>query len=114
MDASDVRKIKNQALAEMRVRTGASKTRVTISDREWEAIQAGAISTNVLTKILQNADMDRVRELATPRTNTVMTSVKQTRARQMLAAGKSQAEIAEALGVKVSTLNSFINSEGGE
>lgn len=113
MDAADLRKIKNQALAEARVRTGASKTRVTISDREWEAIQAGAISTNVLTKILQNADMDRVRELATPRVRTVMTSVAQARAKQMLANGQTMAEISDALGIHQSTLKSFFN-EGGE
>ncbi len=112
LEPSDVKKIKNQALAEMRVRTGAGKTRIQISDKEWDAIQAGAISTNQLTKILQNADLDRVRELATPRTPTVMTSVKQSRAKQMLASGYTQAEVANQLGVNLSTLKSFI--EGGE
>jgi DNA-binding CsgD family transcriptional regulator len=111
MDASDVKKIKNQALAEARVRTGASKTRITISDKEWDAIQAGAISTNTLNKILTNADMDRVRELATPRQRTVMTSAKQSRAKQMLASGYTQAEVANQLGVALGTLKSFINEE---
>lgn len=111
MDAADLKKIKNQALAEMRTRTQSSKTRVQISDREWEAIQAGAISTNVLNQILRNADLDRVRELATPRTPTVMTSVKQQRAKQMLAMGRTQAEIAATLGVAPSTLKSFLAGE---
>jgi DNA-binding CsgD family transcriptional regulator len=111
MDASDLKKIKNQALAEARVRTGASKTRIDISDKEWEAIQAGAISTNTLTQILRNADTDRVRELATPRQPTVMTSVKQARAKQMLASGYTQAEVANQLGVALGTLKSFIAEE---
>lgn len=111
MDSADVKKIKNQALAEMRVRTGANKTRIDITDAEWDAIQAGAISTNTLTKILSNADMDRVRALATPRQPTVMTSVKQSRAKQMLASGYTQAEVARQLGVAPSTLKSFIAGE---
>jgi DNA-binding CsgD family transcriptional regulator len=113
MEAADVRKIKNQALAEMRVRTGASKTRVSISDREWEAIQAGAVSTNVLTKILQNADMDRVRELATPHQPKLMTASKTSRAKQMLASGFTQAEIAESLGVSLTTLKVTLGGDGG-
>ena len=111
MEASDLKKVKNQALAEARVRTGASKTRIDISDKEWEAIQAGAISTNTLTKILTNADMDRVRELATPRQPTVMTSAKQARAKQMVALGRTPTEIAQALGVAPSTLKSFLTEE---
>lgn len=111
MDPADLKKIKNQALAEARVRTGASKTRVQITDAEWNAIQAGAVSNNTLDKILRNADMDVVRQMAMPRKPTVMTSVKQARAKQMLATGFTQAQIAEALGVNLSTLKSFINEE---
>ena len=111
MEAADLRKIKNQALAEMRVRTGASKTRVNISDREWDAIQAGAISTNVLTKVLQNANMDRVRELATPRQAKLMTATKTSRAKQMMASGYTQAEIASALGVSLTTLKDTLGGD---
>jgi DNA-binding CsgD family transcriptional regulator len=111
MEAADLRKIKNQALAEMRVRTGASKTRVNISDREWDAIQAGAISTNVLTKVLQNADMDRVRQLATPRQAKLMTATKTSRAKQMMASGYTQAEIASALGVSLTTLKDTLGGD---
>ena len=104
MEAADLKKIKSQALTEARTRTGADKQQVTITDREWHAIQQGAVSNNKLTKILNHADLDRVKELATPRTPTLMTSAKQSRATTMLASGYTQAEVADALGVSLSTL----------
>lgn len=112
MEASDLKKIKGQALAESRLRTGAYKRRIEITDSEWAAIQQGAISTNKLKQILDNANPDRIKELATPKTTTVMTSVKKQRATAMLASGYTQAEVADALGVSLTTLKNTLN-EGG-
>lgn len=114
MDASDLKKIKNQALTEARIRTGAKKQRIVISDREWEAIQAGAISASKLNAILNNADLDQIKQLATPRTPTVMTKIKQERAKSMLASGYTQADVAAQLGVALSTLKSSLSENGGE
>lgn len=60
MDKDDIKKLKNQALTQARLQTGASKKArlVDITDREWEAIQSGAISTNKLSQIIQNSDLD--------------------------------------------------------
>ena len=109
MSGDEVKKVKSQALAEMRVRTGARKQQVVISPKEWEAIQAGAISDSMLRRILQNADIDTVRQLATPRERTVMSDGKIAQAKAMLARGYTQAEIADALGVPTSTLNDSIS-----
>ncbi len=104
MDPSEIKKLKSKALNEARARTGAGKTRIFITDAEWDAIQAGAISNNELSKILANADEKRVRDLATPRTKTLMTDSKKARATRMLASGYTQAEVADALGVSLTTL----------
>lgn len=104
MDDAEEKKVKYQALEEARIRTGAKKELVEITDREWEAIQAGAITNNRLTDILKNSDLDRIRELATPRTNVVMTPTKIARAKAMANSGYTQAEIADALGVSLGTL----------
>lgn len=105
MDGADVKKIKSQALAEARSRTGAKKTRVDITSREWEAIQAGAISNNRLGKILDNADLDQIKKFATPRTNMGLSTAAVARARSMQNLGYTQSEIADALGVSASTIN---------
>lgn len=104
LDKSDLKKIKNQALATARARTGAKKNRVSITDREWEAIQAGAISQSKLSQILANADQDRIKTLAMPRSSTGLSSAKASRAKSMIASGYTQAEVAEALGVSVTTV----------
>lgn len=108
MDSAEMRKIKGQVLTKARITTGAKKQRIDISTEEWNAIQAGAISHNKLASILANADLDQVKALATPRAATVMVSAKVARAKTMLASGYSQSEVAQALGVPVSTLNSSL------
>lgn len=105
MDRTQKKRVEAQALEEARARTGARKQRIVVSDREWEAIQAGAISDTNLSSILSNADMDRVRELATPRVELKMTSSKTARASSMLASGYTRAEVADALGVSLTTLD---------
>jgi hypothetical protein len=109
MDDDDLKKAKNQALNEARIRTGAKKTQVSISDKEWEAIQAGAISPSKLTQILQNTDMTRIKELATPRTHIEMSPSKISRAQDMINKGYTQYEVADSLGVSLSTLSKSIN-----
>jgi hypothetical protein len=113
MDPADLKKIKSQALTEARIRVGSKKEAVKITPLEWEAIQHGAISNNMLESILDHADLDQVKALATPREATVMVPAKLLRAKNMLAAGYSQAEVAGALGIPASTLNSALASEKG-
>ena len=108
MDSAELKKVKSQALAAARARTNAKKQQVVITDREWDAIQAGAISNNKLTNILNNADLDQVKKLATPKSQLLMTTTKTNRAKQMVASGYTQAEIADALGVSLTTLKTAI------
>ena len=109
MEPEDVKKIKQQALNESRNRTGAGKTKIKITQKEWDAIQAGAISTHSLEKILSHSDLDTVKALALPKHAPKMTSAKLVRARSMLASGYTQAEVADALGVGLTTLKVGLN-----
>jgi hypothetical protein len=108
MDPDDIKKIKGQALAEARSRTGSGKHRIDITDKEWEAIQAGAISNNTLTQILNNTNLDKIKQLATPRSSKGMTPSKMALAKARLASGYTQAEVAESLGVPVSEIVKLI------
>jgi hypothetical protein len=113
LDKATIKKLKFQTLTEARLRTGAHKDKIVISDKEWEAIQAGAISASKLNDILNNANMDVVRDHATPKTTVLMTSAKSARASSMLASGYTRAEVAQHLGVSLSTLDKSMNVEGG-
>lgn len=104
----DLKKIESQALTQARLRVKAKKVPVDITPDEWKAIQAGAISPSKLTQILHNSDLDRVRALATPRARPVVNDAMMARAKGMLANGFTQADIASALGIPTSTLNSAI------
>lgn len=108
---SDIKKIKGQALEEARLRTGAKKQTIEITDKEWEAIQAGAISQNTLTQILNNADLDAVKQLATPRSSTGLSAAKTAQARALLDRGYTLAEVAEQLGVSVTTINNAVKGD---
>lgn len=109
MDKDQIKKVEQKALAEARARTGAGKQRITITPREWEAIQAGAISNNRLEQILRNSDLDAIKELATPRTQAGISPAMLSRVKAMASAGYTQAEIAAALGISTSSVNQAIN-----
>ncbi len=109
MDKDSEKKIKAQALNEARVRTGAKKDKVVITPQEWEAIQAGAISNSKLKAILENADLDVVKSLATPKPERLMSTTKTQLAQRLLASGYTRAEVADRLGVSLSTLDLATN-----
>jgi hypothetical protein len=94
---------------EARNRVSANKTRIVVTPLEWNAIQAGAVSNHKLEQILDNMDDKDIKALATPREKPAMTPVNLTRAKSMLNADHTRAEVAEALGVSVTTLNSVLN-----
>lgn len=104
LEPSDIKKLKAQALTEARLRTGAKKTRIEITDDEWAAIQAGAITNHKLTQILNNADLDAIKQLATPKSRQKLDVNGMRRAITMLQNGYTQAQVAEQLGVSVTTL----------
>jgi hypothetical protein len=117
-DRDDIKKVKYQSLESARLTTGASKIKIgapdekghsTFTDREWEAVQAGAFSSSRLKEILANADMDRVKALATPRSSSSLTTGQLAKAKMMQDSGRPMSEIAEALGLPRSTIVDNLN-----
>ena len=110
MTSKEKKKAAQQALTAARQAVGAQRTPVEISDREWEAIQAGAISENQLYSILKATDLDKLRERATPRESTTLSSAKQNKIDAMKASGYTIDEIAKAIGVSTSTVNKYLKN----
>ncbi len=107
MEKKDVKKAAQQSLTKNRAEAGSvarSKRSIQITDREWEAIQAGAISESKLKQILDNTDVDVLRQKATPRSYNTITPAKANRMKAMAANGKTASEIAKALGVSTSSV----------
>lgn len=103
-----VKKEKAKILEETRHEVGAGKHQIDISEKEWEAIQAHAVSDTTLRKILANADMDRVRALATPKDTRVISDAKASRIRALSNSGFTIAEIAEMVGASASTVSKYM------
>lgn len=108
MTGKEVKKKGQQALSRNRIKYGAQRHSITISPRQWQAIQSGAVSENLLTKILRFADQDQVRSYATPRATTSLSTGKQARIRAMRRSGYTTSQIAAALGVSTSTVTKYV------
>ena len=104
----ELKKIRHLALTQARQQVGAKRQLVTVSEKEWEAIQAGAITDSQLSKIIDNADIDRIRQLATPRATNTLTPTKINKIEAMKASGYTTEQIAESIGVSTSTISKYI------
>ena len=105
MDYEHRQRERARALIQARAIVGAKKESIIITDSEWDAIQANAISTATLTSILDNTDQDKFKQRATPRNRTTLSSAQLDLARSMANSGMyTNAEIAERFGVSSSTI----------
>lgn len=111
----DEKKLNQQALTKYRQEVGGVSRRernIDITDKEWEAIQAGAISENKLKKILDNTDIDKLRERATPKATVNLSAAKINQIKFMANSNYTTKEIADKLGVSPSTVTKYL--KGGK
>lgn len=108
MTKKEIKKAGQQALEAARAKVGAKRTPVDINDREWEAIQAGAISETKLKKIINNTDTDKLKQRAMPRRSTELSAFKISKINSMKANGYTTAQIADSLGVSTSTVTKYL------
>lgn len=113
MDNGDVKKLRQKAMTNARLDVGSVSRRdrsIEITDKEWEAIQAGAISNDKLTKILANADADKLRQRATPRETKKLTDAKVAKIKAMSASYTIQ-QIADKMGISPSTVSKYLKGD---
>ena len=111
MKPGDVKKASQQALTKYRKEVGSvarSDRSINITDKEWEAIQAGAISESKLIKILNNTDIDVLREKATPKTRNTVSQAQVNRIKALSASNYTLADIAKKLGLSTSTVANYL------
>ena len=104
LEGEDLKKAKTDALNYARAKFGVKRETIKITDREWEAIQKGAITDNVLTQIIQHSDIDILRSYATPRKSKELSQAQLNKIAAMKQSGYTNEEIATAMGVSASTV----------
>jgi len=107
-----LKRLQNECIAGARLSIGAKKPTIEITPRQWAAIDAGAVSSSILTEIINNTSLDTIRNYTMPR-QTQRSRVSYTDEcliRSMAARpGVTQSEIADAMGLSTSTINAILN-----
>lgn len=107
----ELAKLRRQLILGTRHAYGASgkDTRIRFSDREWQAIQANAISPSRLEILLEKSDSDWVRKLATPKPERGLSVTQKAQIRSMRNSGRyTLKEMADVLGVSTTTVSKAI------
>lgn len=111
MSKEDIKKAGQQAIEKYRNSVGSIARRdraIDITDDEWEAIQAGAISETKLKQILDNTDIDKLRERATPKTTKSLSTTKINGIKAMAASNYTIQQIAEKYNVSPSVVYEYL------
>lgn len=112
MSEEEKTKLATRLLMKARSNVGASRKEIEISDKQWEAIQAGAINKTLLKSILSHANKTRVRQLATPYKDRNSLSKNQiSRMKSLSKRGYTNEEIADLLGVSTSTIVKYLSGK---
>ena len=114
MKPGDVKKLRQQALTKYRLQVGSisrRKRNIDITDNEWNAIQSGAVSESILKKILDNTDVDKLRQRATPKNTSTLSSAKINRIKSLSNSNYTVGEIAKILGVSPSTVSKYLKGK---
>lgn len=106
VSSEEYKKISRQAISAARLRTGASRKEslIELTDRQWEAIQAGALSASAMEAVVRYSDMEKLSERAMPKANTAVSANVAVRAKAMVRNGATTSEVADALGISTSTV----------
>jgi DNA-binding CsgD family transcriptional regulator len=105
MTYEEEKKFRGQAITASRKKYNLTgKQKIDISDREWEAIQARAISPNRLNNIIKHCDMDSLKQRAMPKHSAAISSAKESLMKSLKNSGYSNKEIADRLGISASTV----------
>lgn len=110
MTKGEESKLLDKALKKARKIVGAERKQIEINDREWEAIQAGAIPKTVLKDIFRFTDQDKLKERAMPKERKAPTKATLATMRSMLDRGFTNKEVADRFGISTTTLHKYMNS----
>ena len=113
LSKDDIKKASQRSLSKYREELGSvsrKKRSIKITDKEWEAIQAGAISENKLKQILNNSDPDVLRQKAMPKDTVNISQSMVNRMKAMRSSNFTLEEIANKMNLSKSTVSKYLGS----
>lgn len=114
IEKDDLKKRATRIQSNARIDVGAVSRKdrnIKITDREWEAIQAGAITDNILSSILANTDSDSLKARAMPRQTSTLTATQVNRMKALANSGYTLDEIAKKMGKSPSTVSKYLKGK---
>lgn len=109
MTKGEQSKALDKELKKARQIVGASRYQIPITDREWEAIQAGALPKTVVQEVFRFADQDKLNERAMPKERKAPSSATISAMKSMLARGYTREEVAQRFDVSTTTLSNYLD-----
>ena len=109
MSQADESKALDKELKKARAIVGAHRKEIDISDREWEAIQAGAVPKTTLEQVIRFADQDKLKERAMPKERKAPSSSTISAIKSMIASGYTREEVAKRFDISTSTLSRYLD-----
>lgn len=108
-------KLANKTLNDYRVKYGAKMSgekgrSIKLTQKEWDAINANALSGAKVKQILRYSSDEEIRKFAMPKESNKISAGKESMMKAMANNGYSLAEIADQLGVSASTVSKYVNA----
>ena len=107
-DPEKYKKVKSQYLAGARNRFGGGREKLVPTEKEWEAIDAGAVGKTMLNEIIRYTDSKTLKEHVMPKPASTVTDTMKSRAKAFANGNYTNAEIADALGISTSTVSKIL------
>ena len=113
IDQDEFDKIQGKALSTGRQKYGAGKEKLTLSEREVEAIEKHAVPKTTLQLLMKEIDKKFLKQMALPREFNGIAPAKLAQVKRMLATGSyTIADVADFAGVSTSTIERALKEDG--
>lgn len=101
VEKEDRDKIAQQAIAAQRAKYDSKRQMITLTKREWEAVEKGALRKSMVQDLIKNLDSDYLKEHVMPKSDSNIPANKLSRMKAMLKNGYTIKEVADQLNVSI-------------
>lgn len=107
------KKVSTLTIASERANAKSVKNKYSLTDKEWEALNAGALSSSKASSVIKYMDKDALKKYAIPKNPTTVSSSKIARIKSLSKNEYTLAEIADSVGLSVTTVSNILSGKEG-